>query len=646
MHQLFHLTQLNRLPMHPRLRARLALSGTVDQFADFTHHFTGAESPNFDTLLALPLYWAALDPAHAESIPTHLQGVGPGSAEAQAAVERLERAVITAIGITAILTRYMGQGRVPLEALRELWARLWFWIALIDKLCHDIDALVVEPGNKSPMKDRYEIFLAALGSIYREFAGNTPPPTSGIWVFVGRAWAKVNDHELPEAFGDVCDLLAGVPPDSIRDLALGAGGSWNALVRLVIIQIAFIVRHPVPLKHNLLKQLMSLKALLHGAAEHNPDFQSALLARDLAPALVRTAHAIQTSAASQPSALTIPLLDVYFFPAIQLLTQPPDVAVLADACRGPLVQMLLGHSLFPDERVRAAALRMILEILPQWTLYASILPKLNKSLAQANTLAPRVLRRASPEFIEAWNSFTALVTARMEVYTAFRQDDTPRMAGCAGLQCSKIGPIHEFKRCGGCFSIYYCSKACQHEDFLKGSHREDCSMWREQFEEEHQLFLPIDRRFFRALVRMDYAHHRESMYVKGLQRLVRSPSPERPGVQVALMYSGGKLNFTAPSGPEPGMALRSELERRLCQGGVEGLVAGRPVLAGGSLESTSVMLLMPIRRAAGADDVHGRLRTIADSMRADGAEEPAEKECLIAVQKLLAGPGMQEWVIC
>ncbi|KAF7304150.1 hypothetical protein MIND_00646700 [Mycena indigotica] len=655
MHQLFRLTQLERLPVYHRVRARRALNvdRTIAQFVDFTQLFAVRLHSSFDTLLLLPIYWAALDPDHAEPLynasHSSIQDVAP----------YLERPLTTAKAITAILSRAISgtTGGMPLEALLELWNRLWFWVAVIDELFHDVDFKFTQRPLANLLKHRYITLASAVSAILRAMPANTPPPPSPqLWVFVGRAWVDALDNNVTTALRAVCRLLAEVTPENLPDMALGAGGSWDALARLVIRHMRWIMTQRPPLAYATLEQLVSFKALLRDAAAYNPDFQKALFAAGFIPEFIGAAVYVNggNDIAKSAPGLVSQLLDVTFFNIFHLLTHAQNVGILIDACRGPLIGMLLVHAVIPQEDVQAAVVHLLQQSLPRWTLYASILPGLNASLAAARSLVPQALAQADPQFIQLWNNLTGLVHERMEVYTAFKQRETPRTAACANRHCVKIGPRHEFTQCSGCSAVYYCSKPCQRTDYLEGGHRADCSRWSFHSEAERQKFRTVDRRFFRALIRDDYARHRELMYARVLQQ-IRRPAPEHQPYlhlprMIGFLYPLGRLQWSVghqdadPTQSKP----YAPLLGRLVEHDAEGFIVAIPLVAGNHEESPTLIQVVPVRRRAGANDIHKRLDAIAESLRADEGDsaQPTEEECLQAVRKALTEVDVQEWEIC
>ncbi|KAJ7168026.1 hypothetical protein C8R46DRAFT_1218956 [Mycena filopes] len=90
------------------------------------------------------------------------------------------------------------------------------------------------------------------------------------------------------------------------------------------------------------------------------------------------------------------------------------------------------------------------------------------------------------------------------------------MKGCDNMECGQLRVKSDFKRCSGCFTLYYCDDACQRLDWQKGGHRNDCGVYRAQYIRDSHL-QNLTRRelsFLRALVHQDFEKNRPKILVQ------------------------------------------------------------------------------------------------------------------------------------
>ncbi|KAF7318253.1 MYND-type domain-containing protein [Mycena chlorophos] len=102
-----------------------------------------------------------------------------------------------------------------------------------------------------------------------------------------------------------------------------------------------------------------------------------------------------------------------------------------------------------------------------------------------------------------WEKFKKLLDSSLDDFDYFESGERPveSMQVCADLECGEIRDKRKLKRCGGCGSFFYCSKACQAHDWNRGGHREACKSHHQMRLQMEKLDLTRrDRKYIRAIV--------------------------------------------------------------------------------------------------------------------------------------------------
>ncbi|KAJ7053509.1 hypothetical protein C8F01DRAFT_550668 [Mycena amicta] len=396
-----------------------------------------------------------------------------------------------------------------------------------------------------PLEDllmqRYDIMVTALASIRREMdpitAQSTIPGTPGFWVFVGRCWTNLIANELLTAFGDLCILLElgrfgapGDPPEQLIDLVTGAGGTCRDLAWRIIYHLNRRLRSwAQPLQREELAELSSFHSLLFNAFQYHHELQESLIDYRIAKTLVIVCLSLTQRPSKQ-------LLETLFLPLMRSFTYPHRCIPLADAINH-LPKLMVRYLKVDDEMVQSELSRLVARVLPDATMHASVLPRLDTFIKSGNTPSA-VPSGAKDDFLFSWSQLTIFIHQRMPVYTLFKQRKLNRLRPCDNLQCASIRGKREMKCCMGCSSAFYCSKECQRADYRLGTHRADCELWRIRHEYETATFAPIDLEFFRALLLHDYTQERESLHLRLLAHMYEYPE-QTPFIY--FDYQGGRL---------------------------------------------------------------------------------------------------------
>ncbi|TFK68972.1 hypothetical protein BDN72DRAFT_841173 [Pluteus cervinus] len=117
------------------------------------------------------------------------------------------------------------------------------------------------------------------------------------------------------------------------------------------------------------------------------------------------------------------------------------------------------HDLEDDEYTNLSA--FLSEALPSYLCYRSVIHAVDTALHNLD----RTVQFVSLPISRAWkvfNELTKLTAERMALITlevkVWKRDGT---STCSNHQCEKRDALNNFRKCGNCFSSFYCSKECQ-----------------------------------------------------------------------------------------------------------------------------------------------------------------------------------------
>ncbi|KAJ7659125.1 hypothetical protein DFH06DRAFT_1195093 [Mycena polygramma] len=138
---------------------------------------------------------------------------------------------------------------------------------------------------------------------------------------------------------------------------------------------------------------------------------------------------------------------------------------------------------------------LLKHILPGSLLYYRTACQMKISFPAARFLA------SAPEFVSSaifrsWKNFDAFVAQRVAALDYFESGAWVSFKTCENMQCLKMAPKSEFKKCSGCCVYYYCSKECQMVDWRDG-HQKLCKL---ESPGQARGLTPRETAFIRAFV--------------------------------------------------------------------------------------------------------------------------------------------------
>ncbi|KAK7031966.1 hypothetical protein R3P38DRAFT_2926288 [Favolaschia claudopus] len=217
------------------------------------------------------------------------------------------------------------------------------------------------------------------------------------------------------------------------------------------------------------------------------------------------------------------------------VAQAVDAGLLRALCRlSPFVEDELPQ--FSRECVQ----HILGDTLPKHLVYLSVVKLLDREMHDIDAEMLKVgVERSWLD--RDWRSLQHVLICRRSVAKLAQEDKGAAKISCDSKKCGKIAPKKELQRCGGCLSVYYCSKECQREAW--SNHRALCRLRTEDLasrtEERNTIFSKLDGQFLRELISSD-----ANLHLGHLQALAKRKFPhEKQGEYFALCLDYTDLRY-------------------------------------------------------------------------------------------------------
>ncbi|KAJ7211637.1 hypothetical protein GGX14DRAFT_448942, partial [Mycena pura] len=360
-----------------------------------------------------------------------------------AVTERIRR---TLVAFRLLRTLVMDE-LVPKAAFVDLWPRIWSWTEFLDA---HFEHLPLSPADISSQYTVYmELYRLLLLNADADM-GASILETPGFFVMLGRAWSHLLRMEHTcglHAFSAVLALtkVGSNTTDAayLRELTLGAGGSWTDLASHVVSHIRQACPDPnsPATPAGILRLTGVVYYLISEALISYFDFRESLLEHGLVTALTIACRALRKSTPSEECDPNVSLQVIFGF-FWRCFGQPGSQKWIVQAIRSGLLLTLFSIPFPTDtEELTKWRLRILEENLPASTVYFSVLSQLRVSLDPADRAA-----RLEGSYLESWLRFVELTGA----LTSLR--------ACDHLECGKIHNKHRLRRCARCLTSFYCSR--------------------------------------------------------------------------------------------------------------------------------------------------------------------------------------------
>ncbi|KII83550.1 hypothetical protein PLICRDRAFT_32883 [Plicaturopsis crispa FD-325 SS-3] len=121
--------------------------------------------------------------------------------------------------------------------------------------------------------------------------------------------------------------------------------------------------------------------------------------------------------------------------------------------------------------------RRILEtVLPKYTIYRSVLHRLNKCLADERVRALEKSMTEKGHIRESWCRLKDIIRERLSIDGLSRTNHDEFLWGmrCANVECTNTYAAEDLKRCDNCQEVFFCSSECLKHEWKNGTHRVVC----------------------------------------------------------------------------------------------------------------------------------------------------------------------------
>ncbi|KAJ7676978.1 hypothetical protein DFH06DRAFT_1122262 [Mycena polygramma] len=438
------------------------------------------------------------------------------------------------------LHRVLAFGFVDPPALPGLWARMWPWIEFFHTYWDSLPCL----PDLEPSAVMYGIFT----SMIIKLRSRTGDPaierivdgTRGVRTVLCRAWLHViHARNTPQKKENFDELLDGV------------GGNLSDLASTIVEHIEFLVPGPESaVSTSAYASLHGLFQIVGAAPLHDPGhtFTEAQRSNGTVTAMITLIRAISRSEVEHRN----DLINLSFALLIRFLVGSKAYRSVVEAFKGGLIPAILSSGVLNDPKLDQHLTRLLCLILPGYTMYYSILSRMDEYMSVSPELANRVKQaELSETFTSSWRSFSSQVKARRVVLESYESGAYVSARACDNLACGIILAKDQFKRCSGCETLHYCSRQCQIVDWRVGGHRDGC---------QHFALYPgtinsRDMSFMRALLDHEYQRKKTEILLLMIMRPVSAS-----GQRLHMMY-----DYTVREG-EPAISRLDPKE------GIEGVV--------------------------------------------------------------------------
>ncbi|KAJ6491617.1 hypothetical protein C8R47DRAFT_1195357 [Mycena vitilis] len=484
MHPIFSLDNLSRLPASVR---DLAIAATTSPTKpDIRLLATRARGLTLSQrMLLFPVPYSLLDPAKIP-IVDDLDG--------RFSLERIASAIVRAkFAFDLIMVTAEDIPMIPKKAFQDLWGRAWEWISFLETQPYThLDPI----GDDRPVIDlRALIYINQFlpGSNTRQMIYSTP----GVCGTVAKIWAAAvlsGSCIVPNGiFGGLSYFIGAC--DSLNDTLLGefvegSGGCLRDFSSLIVRHIDFFAsgangsQVPDITPANIGTYLDAVLTFLFNAMlipeiRNKTRFMEGLISQGIIAALSSAAQTLEGSIPER-SAHALRTAERCWDLLDRILADHEcSPRGLSDGLHAGLLLAIVSGCDGARTCDTLRSLRNILSTnLPAFTSYHSVLTHVKGCFNDELLKAVTAEEFKGCSIYTEWHYFVTLMIERFKLLDWFNSRDVESLKGCDNMKCGGIHPKSELMRCAGCFSMYYCSKACQSRDWREGHHRDSCSKLR------------------------------------------------------------------------------------------------------------------------------------------------------------------------
>ncbi|KAJ7438912.1 hypothetical protein B0H11DRAFT_572168 [Mycena galericulata] len=493
MHKSLSIERLSELPEPIRNAATPAAQGSLEDMEHLSRLIQDDPGAKDTFMPCLGVFYANLDPS---TIPRN--GGPPGVPGALA---------ILSLKCLRILV-------TPQDTSVDFWPRIWGWIHFV---AYHPEQFPPEPTGMHICIDLL-LFIKDLlffnaravnGSAYQLISH-----TRGVRTLLARAWAHMFRDGNEEPGPDIISALSwnlrvvDLTKDSanLREAIIGAGGSLDNFSKLIVLYIDFIVpTSRVDLSADQYRLLDGIFYPLRGLCDSSQDGQDALQRAGLVSSLTRMMCALARYSGKEriwarDSSSSVTANDDLMGAALAiLLAMLNSPELVREAISAGLLRAVVFYGIRGAE---VAWMSEVITMLSFTTVHYSIVSRMERALRDVHELAAHPTFQKSPNFA-AWETFHDLAIKRIAVAKLWKSAETLSRKACDNMECGDIRKKENFKACGQCRRVYYCTRSCQKLDWQRG-HRNECASMRAFSDKNPEPLSSEDIAFIKELVHNDY----------------------------------------------------------------------------------------------------------------------------------------------
>ncbi|KAJ7122704.1 hypothetical protein C8R43DRAFT_45831 [Mycena crocata] len=486
MHESLHPRNLTRIKAQSlKELAELSAASSLKELKcilSFIHRLPAGEA-----LLILPVLFINLDITR---IPS------PSQLDTNSNSQYVDLAFLS----TTILSILAKLKTFPVGASPDLWPRVSKWLFFFDTYWECL------PGVPFVQKIKTSLLHIRLILTLGEHPDTLAVirQARGVRRILAVAWkAMVHNNTDFETHGSyqvvvrILDILTDEKgeQENFEEILDGVGG-FDALAAILIAQLSRASSQPRVTPERFVVSCITFFRDESASSHH---VRSALCRRQIVPVLLTTLSSLHAIASND-------LVTECFVCLGDVLTWHPGYPLIHQALTAGLLELIILFASPATEltHLLSRTISELLEVtLPASLVHYCILSQLATSFPRIAKLAVEKEMRKSV-FSGAWDAFSVLVKARIEVLDLWERDNRPSHKACDYMNCGKIDVRRNFKCCGGCRGADYCSTRCQSADWRDG-HRNVCKQLGASRLEWDDGLMTRGKAFLRHLLHYDYA---------------------------------------------------------------------------------------------------------------------------------------------
>ncbi|KAF7308044.1 MYND-type domain-containing protein [Mycena kentingensis (nom. inval.)] len=533
MHPVFSLSNLNKLPGPLKNGAQKAAAGSIEDLLGLSALVKEGFQKRMLRFTA-PAFYAAIQLDREALTPERWGEIDPSTT--LCVIDGVVAALKASVSLIA-------DGAVPKSALLDVWEALEQWLEMLAGFEENL-----------PSRTNAEMHRACMGVLHLLITEGERSlvhrlwQAAGTWVLIARVWARLlakRDGAGLEIVASLLQQYSHQPEDRVADrihwneLCNGAGG-YDGLSRLLVKQLRYAVRAADG--GHLEEQQVSGPLWVLGSMFVDPDefFYEILLDHGILSAVTACCvHLTDPRAESKVEFFALllntlrPLLRACSSPTAMAGAVRAGLLLLYYRClQKPLITRLRHAS----PRLMDGLCKIFAETFARFTICLSFLRAAEPWMAQIVSEKVMTDEAGLPPVVQRWHAFLRIVQERLRVVLAFDAGELTAAKACDNLDCARIAPKRELKRCSGCCCVYYCSRVCQRADYEYG-HRESCQSQALCRQLDLNMYPKADRTFFRALLAHEHAHRRAEIAFQLLAFLRKNT--QLPCVEFSYTSGGG-----------------------------------------------------------------------------------------------------------